>query len=185
MSPAGIKKSSVPALLVALLLISALSGCQVFYGVFGGPFSYKKRPSDAQLAGELRAKGEFGEAVKHYQDHMQARLADPRRPIDENPYFYYLLIGDTYLDAGEPKQALESYHLAADNKVENEFIVDRITRLSRWYQEQGKLETARTLLQEHRELDSLVMDGLVDELNRAIVAEEDLARLKAKNKKPK
>ncbi len=156
-------------LLVCCLLL--LTSCRVFVWTF----SSEDRRSHGQKAEELAKTGDYDKAIEEYQAHMEARLEESRRPETENPYFYYILIGDIHLKNDKPEKAIESYLTALERKVTPELIADRLEQVAQWYANNKRYQQAIDLLQKHRELDPLIFDSYIDDYHRALVAAEDEA----------
>lgn len=129
-------------------------------------------PSAASRAEELRSKQKYEDAINVYQDHIRSRLKDKSRPEFENPYFYYLLVSDTYLEMGEPQKAEEAINLAQKNLVTNEFLVDRYRQIIEFYESNQQLEKAHNLATKYRELNPDTLDVDIDRLNKKIVLKE-------------
>ena len=160
-----------------LFLVAApllLVGCTVF-------FSYNKTdfevPLDSapRVSEQLRKDGKYQEAIAEYEKHIAARLADPWRPDTENPYFYKILIGDTYLEMGDAARAEDAYVEAKDREVSMPMVIDRLRRLGSWYADHDQLEMGLTTLQKYRALDTLLFDSDIDSIHKRIVAKEEQA----------
>ena len=135
--------------------------------------------SHAQRAKEFRESGDHKSAIEHYEKHITARLQDKSRPLEENPYFYYILIGDTYLEHREFENAKASYIKAKDNQVEAEIIAFRIRKLALWLHENQRSQSAIELLTEYRELDDLSLDYEIDRIHREMVKREQSGTVEA------
>jgi tetratricopeptide (TPR) repeat protein len=149
----------------ALLVFYPLLGCSFFRP--------DNKPSHARIAAQLREEKNYSESINEYHKHIKARLEDPRREPEENPYFYYILIGDVYLDKGDQARALESYLIAKQQSVEVPLIVDRLRKVASHLRKQGKLKEALELLKEYRGLDEFVFDLDIDEIFKELVKRED------------
>lgn len=136
-------------------------------------FVFSSGESHARVAAKLREQKKYAEAITEYRAHISSRLTDSNREQDENPYFYLILIGDTYLESGDQERALESYIEAKDRAVETALVVDRVRRVARLYHEAGRSKEAVSILKRYRELDPFVFDLDIDENLKAIVMEED------------
>lgn len=145
-----------------------LSSCLLFFR--GDDISHAKR------AGQLREEGRYDEAIDEYRAHIKARLEDPRREPEENPYFYELLIGDTLLEKNDPEMALESFLSAQRAGIEMALISDRIRRVGNYYRQKGERRRALDLLQRFREVDDFAFDADIDEISKEIVEIEDGGR---------
>lgn len=142
------------------------SGCALF-GVYA--------QTHAQRAAELRTEGRPADAVAEYLLHIDERLARSGRDESENPYFYYLLIGDTYLETGDRERAKESYERARKEGVEKDLVADRYRRLAESFENANDLDGAITILREGRELDPEMLDFEIDRLHKKAIEAEDKA----------
>ena len=164
------KLSAVLALVVLLT-----SGCKFYLRPFS--FSFSPKYSRAEKAEQLRNEGKCDEAIEEYRSHMQTRLTEPTRPEDENPYFYYLLIGDCHLQMGDVEQAKKDYVAAKDANVQAPLVNERLRRLGHWYEAQGRFDEAIDHLQEFRELDTLMFDLDIDRIHKRQVRSEQESEL--------
>lgn len=138
-----------------------------------GFINFASRPSHARLAAQYRSEKKYEDAIGEYNKHIAARLKDSRREPEENPYFYLILVGDTYLEQGKIDTALENYIEAKGKDVEQPLVVDRIRRVARLLRESRKYREAVELLKKYRELDEFVFDLDIDENLKEIVKSED------------
>lgn len=145
---------------IVLLIFLALTGCTPFTDA-----------SHRGKADRYYKEGNFELAIHEYERHIQERLKISSRPEWENPYLYYLDIGDSYLGLERPEQALETYFEAENRGVEVRFINDRIRSLARWYEERGERLKAINLLKTYRERDSLLFDMMLDRISRELASE--------------
>ncbi len=153
------------ALLAAIFAISAVfAACILPRSGFS---------SHAQKAEDLRKQAKFEEAVSEYLLHIDERLRATRRPPDENPYFYYILIGDTYLERHEPARAEQFYSKALDKKVEQALLSDRFRTLGEWYKKRNDFENAFKVLKKYREIDPMMFDFEIDAVHKAQVEKEE------------
>lgn len=152
-----------------VLALPGLSGCRLWRWAF----SADAAPSQGELARSRAEQGKADEAIALYRSHMQQRLDDKRRPEDENPYFYHLMIGDLYLRTGRAEQAKENYLVAKDRSVSKELVADRLRQLAARYAEDKQFESAFSVLQEFRELDPPAFDSDINTVNRKRVEYED------------
>jgi hypothetical protein len=152
---------------ICLIMISysTLCGCTT---------SITARYRDLERAEGLLSKGQFGEAISIYQNHINYRLNLDQRASWENPYFYLLLIGDIELNRRSPDAAYVNYKQALSHGVDKNLISDRIRSLSHWYEEQGNIEKSIELLKLHRELDPLLFDAILDRLARKLTEKEEV-----------
>jgi len=139
-------------------------------------FLGQERVSLLQEAEELLRQERYDDAVQTYERHLKNRLALEHRPEWENPYFYYLMVGDIRLKQDRGEEALASYLRAQSEGVDLLLIADRIRTVARWYERRGELEQANELLMKHRELDPLMFDTMLDRIARAITAREEGGR---------
>lgn len=144
------------------LLLFLVGGCVSTFG-----------PSHAQRAAQLRQQGKYEESIEQYRLHMEQRKNDPNRPQDENPSFYELLIGDVFLDAGNPKEAEESYLRASSQNVHGDLVNFKFRHLGQWYESQGNLGKAIEILKKYRDRDPLMFDYDIDRLHKAMLKQED------------
>ena len=124
----------------------------------------------------LSKEGNHQAAISSYQKHLEQRLQNPSRPASENPYFYYLLIGDEYLKLNDPHQAEAYYALALQNQVQKSLLSDRFRMLSRWLSEHGKYQEAQRVLKQHRELDPPMFNLELDAAYKRWLKGEDSFR---------
>jgi len=124
-------------------------------------------------ADQLAREGKHEQAIAAYQQHMQTRLRDTKRPDGENPYFYLLLIGDSYLQRSDPQQALSHYEEAARRGVDASLISDRYRAVARWFEDRGELRQALEVLNRYRDRDSLLFDSMLDRIGRQLTERED------------
>lgn len=122
---------------------------------------------------KLREKGQFNAAIEEYEKHIKARLRDPNRLPDENPYFYYVIIGNIYLELKDPVSALTAYKKAEENSVEQDLVLDGILRIARYYEADQHYEEAIALLTQYRPLDELIVDGDIDRIHRKYIESLD------------
>lgn len=132
-------------------------------------------PSAAAEAKKFRTEKKYDRAISVYKKHIASRLADKARPDFENPYFYYLLICDTYLEMNKAIDAEKAINTASENKVDLEFIVDRYRQIIVWYEKQKLLEKAHAMATKYRKLNPDVFDVDIDRLNKKIVETQQKA----------
>lgn len=126
-------------------------------------------------AEELLRQDKFDQAIEAYQEHMQERLSSKNRPDWENPYFYYLLIGDIELGRGQVSKALAAYEFASKNNIHSSLISDRYRFVASWYEARGEYDDAIDILKKHRDLDPLLFDAMLDRIAKHITYLEDIA----------
>ena len=156
-------------LALLLLLIVPLESCIVF-------FNSDAKPSSADIAKSFRNEGKVDQAVEAYLKHIDARLADKNRDDKENPYFYYVLIGDTYRESDRLDDALKYYGLAIDKSVRKELLGDRYRLIAKALEEKGDYQSAFSILTQFRELDPLSFDLAIDFMHRRYIRKEQIRR---------
>ena len=129
--------------------------------------------SFAQKAQSLENNKKFEQAIELYRKHFEMRLADRSRNDDENPFFYFVLIGDNYLKLNKPEEAKTAYDTAKINDVKNNILADRYRQLAQYYKNLQQFETAITLLRQYRDLDALAFDYDIDALHKEMIAKDD------------
>lgn len=150
-----------------IILLSSLiwNGCLSFR-----TFSY------AEQAQGYEAKGDFEAAIKAYSMHIEARQDSALK--GENPYFYYLLIGDDYLKLDKPIDAKAAYDTARGNQVDPPFLVDRAKILAKYYAVKAKFEEAIKILTDYRDLDIIAIDYEIDSIHKQMLEFEDKEKTK-------
>jgi tetratricopeptide (TPR) repeat protein len=156
------------------LFPALLSGCSFYYG-FGTFEFYKNHRHQAE---NLTREGRYQEAIVEYKLHLEQRLASPGRAADENPYFYYLMIGDLHLKLNDPTGAQTAYETARSEAVETALVSDRFRLLAQWHEERGEHEKAITVLRRFRDLDPLMFDYEIDRIHKKMVQEEESGSLR-------
>lgn len=134
---------------------------------------FDRSPSCADKAKTLSESGQFSEAISMYTRHIENRLDIQPREDNENPFFYFLLIGDAYLSQQNYKAAEAAYSVALDRSVNQELIADRIHTLSKALIEKNELNAAWDLLTRYRDTDPLMFDYYLSELHRTMVAKAE------------
>jgi hypothetical protein len=124
-------------------------------------------------AEELLRQEKYDEAINLYKKHMENRLAVKNRPTWENPYFYYLLIGDIELRRSNVNAALENYKLAQAKGIHLGLISDRMRYIASWYEEKNEHEEAIAILKANRDLDPLLFDAMLDRISKDLVQKQD------------
>lgn len=148
-------------ILLPLLLASCSGNKTKLEGYSGSSY--------AELGDYLREKGKTECAVKAYMTHMKKRLNKENLKNSENPYFYYILIGDTYLDSDNIEMALSSYNEAKEKNVERSLLADRFKLIAKWYEKDGKYDQAFEILKSNRELDPISIDLAIDSLHKKYI----------------
>lgn len=156
-------------LILNSLCLAVISGC--FFKTFDldSVESYSKHLRRAE---EHLRKDEFALAVEDYTAHINSRL-EVKRPDWENPYFYYLIIGDLELKQSNVDKALQSYDYAAAKGVDIGLVSDRYRLVANWLAARGEHTQAIDLLNKHRHLDELLFDIMRDRLAREMIALEE------------
>jgi tetratricopeptide (TPR) repeat protein len=155
-----------------VLLWLSFSSCRIYGGVYSSSFDHPISGSRPARAEYYRQSSQFENAITQYKLHVQDRLRDKTRPEDENPYFYYLLIGDVYLEMSDAAKAEEAYLVALEQEVELSYLIDRFSKLGFFFERLGDIEQAIEILNKYRHLDPLIFDSAVDRLHKKSVAEE-------------
>ena len=166
------RRPALRTVLTTLLTLLLLSGCRVYAAVFYGDAEFEPGLSNAQIAQKLRQEGKYEQAIARYLVHIQRRMHDPRRPDDENPYFYYAIIGDIYLQLDDVVRARESYETAHTQGVDAALVKDKFRGLARWHEQRGEYEEAINILKQYRDLDPLMIDSDIDRNHKEMVAAE-------------
>jgi len=128
---------------------------------------------ELRQAEEFARKGDYVQAIESYTRHVELRLNLENRAEWENPYFYYLLIGDLYLAMDDLDNARQSYEYAESKEVHNSLIADRYRFLASWYEQRGDYRTSLEILAEYRDRDPLLFDVIKDRIARQAIYEED------------
>lgn len=123
-------------------------------------------------AKELKEDKEFFKAIEQYQKHIDTRLAVKNRPEWENPYLYYLDIGDVYLEMNDEKSATKYYEMAEDKKVKPAYVNDRYRYVATWYEEKGDLKSALKQLKKYKDRDPDLFNLMMDRIAKEIVKKE-------------
>jgi tetratricopeptide (TPR) repeat protein len=129
--------------------------------------------SHAEAAEKLRKRGKYQAAIEEYQKHIQARLENTDKEKDENPYFYYLLIGESYLRMEKLDKAEESYRQALEKSVNVTLVADGFRQIAQTYERRGDYDAAIDILRKHRELDDLLYDAQIDRIHKKSVYEAE------------
>ncbi len=124
-------------------------------------------------AESFRKDGKFDQAITEYQAYIDERLKRKDFPPDQSPYFYYLLIGDSYVGLGRPDDAEKAYLTALDNGTEQSLVAGKMRALADWFETRGEYETAIELLQRHHNLDPLLYNIEIDQLHKKLIEAED------------
>lgn len=124
-------------------------------------------------AEELLRQEKYDQAIEIYKKHMDNRLNLEKRPEWENPFFYYLFIGDIELRRSNIDKAMEYYKLAQAKGVHTSLISDRIRYVASWYEEKNMHEEAIEILKANRELDPLLFDAMLDRISKDLIQKQD------------
>ncbi len=159
-------------LAVILILLPACKA-QPFFGPFFGWYRIGEH-GNLRHAEELLRQKKYDEACQAYLDHINQRLALTDRPEWENPYFYYLLIGDVRLRQENVTASLAAYDFAEKMKVEPQLTSDRYRYVASWHEKKGELKSAIAVLVKYRDRDPLLFDAMLDRLAKELTMKEDL-----------
>ncbi len=146
-----------------------------FIIIASAPGCISNRYALLERAEELSRQEKFDEAISLYRQHIAIRLEVKNKPEWENPYFYLLAIGDIQLHAGRFDEALKSFELAEQNKVEPLLISDRYRYVASLYERDGKFEEAIAILTTYRDRDPFLYDLARDRAAKALVQREEAA----------
>jgi len=136
--------------------------------------------SYAERAQRFEQSGDYESAIIFYEKHFNARMEDEKRPSDENPYFYYILIGDNYLKLDDPTAAKKAFDTAKEHNVAVGFLVDRYKQLARYYRAKANYNQALEILHAYRSLDDLSFDYEIDSIHKEMVAKEEANEINGK-----
>ena len=163
---------------IILVGLSLLASACSFSG-----YAYKKQfkipppaiegESYAAGARKLHSESKYKEAIEQYELHIAKRLLSPNRDKEENPYFYYILIGDLYLETNNVEEAKRAYLIARAHTVRLPLVSDRYSKIAHWHDKPGDLETAIEFLKTHRAMDELLFDAETDRLHKKMGAREE------------
>ncbi len=137
----------------------------IFVGCYTAPVSF------AQKAKQYLAKEQYDQAIDAYKKHIDSRLKRKSRPEWENPYVYYLDIGDVYLLQNDLDNALKYYFLAEEKKVEASFISDRLRKVAIWYEDNNQLDQALAHLQKYQDRDPEFFNMMLDRIAKRYAVE--------------
>jgi tetratricopeptide (TPR) repeat protein len=135
--------------------------------------SYRFSSQHLKKAEEFSRAEDYEKAIMHYKNHIADRLSAKDRPEWENPYFYYLIIGDLYLLQGKVSSSLAAYNMAEDNGVDVTLVADRYRYVASWHENKDEWEQAFYLLQQYEDRDPLLFNLIMDRLGRKITKLED------------
>jgi len=161
-------------LITFFVLFFLLTGCSGSYFKFG-PYR------NAEQAEEFLRQGKFDDACESYRKHVEDRLANKDRPEWENPYFYYLIIGDIKLRDGKVKEALAAYEFAESKKIDSQLVSDRYRYVAQWYEKKGDFRNAMAILQKYQDRDPLLFDAVLDRVAKELTKIEDSGASSQKN----
>jgi tetratricopeptide (TPR) repeat protein len=149
--------------------LGCLCAALVFEGCGLSPRS--RQASALTQAEEFSGNGEFERSISAYEEHIKTRL-DSTKPEWENPFFYYLKIGDIYLRQNQPDKAISAYLTAKQKGIDKLMISDRLRALASWYEKNKQLEQALKLLTTHSELDPILFNAMLDRIARKLSDQE-------------
>ncbi len=156
----------ISLILTLVLSASILSSCNTWANKWGA-YRHLERAED-----ELSHK-KYDEACESYRQHVETRLKAKDRPDWENPYFYYLIIGDIRLRQNKVKESLAAYEFAETKKVEPQLISDRFRHVAKWHEQSGDIEASMNILKKYRDRDPLLFDAILDRLAKELTAIEN------------
>ncbi len=159
--------------LATVVLLLSLTSCRIGRSTPGIEESLSYHLRNAE---RYTREKEYEKAIQSYTMHMQERLDLKEKPEWENPYFYWLLIGDLYLKSENVKEALKAYELAENEKVSPGLISDRYRYVAHWYAERDKYDEAIEILTKYRDRDDLLFDLTRDRIARDMVSAEESAK---------
>lgn len=160
----------IPLIIYILTILLLSGGCKTWSrSRFLGLGGHNK----LRLAEELSRQGKLDEAISTYRQHMEERLSVKDRPEWENPFFYYLLIGDIELGRGMVDKALEAYNTARQKGIHTSLISDRYRFVASWYESHKQFDQAISLLKEHCDLDPLLFYAMLDRIAKYLTHIED------------
>ena len=142
-------------------------------GCFSRSDEWESISKHLRLAERHQRKEEYADAITAYKLHIDHRLALEQKPEWENPYFYYLIIGDLYLKEDLYQKALESYRFADSKKVDSGLVSDRYRLVAKWLADKERFSEAIDLLNTYRETDPLLYDMMRDRIAREMVQIEE------------
>jgi tetratricopeptide (TPR) repeat protein len=145
---------------------SALS-CFALFALQGCLFYHPETWVDRAV--RLQEEGKPHQAYSEYISHIESRLDAENRKEDENPFFYFILIGDAFLEAGDYRQALVSYAIAHSRDVQTGLVSDRVYLVAKRYSDAQEFDKAWEILKKYRFLDPLSFDYRMSELHRQMV----------------
>ena len=129
--------------------------------------------SGRQKAAQLNQDKKYEEAITEYKKHIEARLAVKDKPEWENPYIYYLDIGDIYLEQDNLEKAMTYYKLAEENGVKQDYVNDRFRQIANWYESKGELKKALEHLEQYQDRDPILFNLMLDRIARKIAEEQN------------
>ena len=111
-------------------------------------------------------RGKVSIAVNALEEYVKQRDKEQLLP-GENPSFYFITMGDLYLDSRDPIQAELKYEEAERRAVDKSLVADRYIRLAEFLRIEGKTGQAMEVLNRHAALNPLVFDGYRDKVARS------------------
>lgn len=133
---------------------------------------------EAKQTGNIKAKElvkreEYDKAITKLEEHIRERTKVKNKPKWENPYIYYLDIGDIYLKKNEPEKALKYFLVADSKKVDKAYINHRLRSIANYYVSKNQYEKAIKHLNSFKHRDELLFGLMLDRIAREIVEKED------------
>lgn len=135
-----------------------------------GCLSFRSQ-SYAEIARNYESQENYEAAIRAYLKHIAMRIDSSA--TGENPYFYYLLVGDDYLKLNNPSEAKIAYDTAKTNHVDSPLLVDRAKLLAKYYAKQNAFDQAINILNDYRELDQVSIDYEIDYIHKQMLEFED------------
>jgi tetratricopeptide (TPR) repeat protein len=134
--------------------------------------AWNKKSDSKKEAEILSENNKYSEAINEYQKHIEDRLKVKGRPEWENPYIYYLDIGDLLLKQGLVDRAVKKYMEADEKGINPAWVNDRLRQVASWYEERGMLNDAIDHLKKYRHRDELLFDLMLNRLAKQLVENE-------------
>lgn len=116
---------------------------------------------------------DFNKSILKLEEHITERLKVKNRAEWENPYIYYLDIGDLYLKKGNIKKATEYYLLADTKEVNKAYVNHRLRNIADFYMAEKEYNAAINHLNKYKYRDELLFGLMLDRLAREIVNSDE------------
>lgn len=147
---------------IASALVFSLCALVAFHGCASSA-------SHLLRAEALRKEQQYELAIEEYELYVAQRKTVKDLPPEQNPFFYYLLIGDCRLALGQVEEAKVAYLTARDNGVEKDLVGAKLRNLAHWHEERREYDAAIAILQEFRALDPLLFDVDLDRNHKKLL----------------